>query len=288
MLTLAIGVSGTALTWRLLRVARRTASVERARRLAPTARTLPPRVRRRVAALLDAAAIDLAPEEAARWWATTIAISGLVGLGVAPVIAALGAAGAGVGGPVVLWSARGRRARLLAAALPDALDDLAGELRAGGTIVGGIGRLAGGSGVLADEMRRVEARTGLGARVPDALAAWARETSATGARSFAGALALSATVGGRCAGALEGLASSLRERHAVVAEARALSAQARSSAAVMVVGPAGYLVWSAVADRRSLDALVATTPGRVCLVVGVALEVVGVLWMRRIARPVAP
>ena len=53
------------------------------------------------------------------------------------------------------------------------------------------------------------------------------------------------TVGGPAADALDGLASSLRDRLSVVAEARALSAQARYSAWVIGLAPIGYLVSTA-------------------------------------------
>ena len=97
-------------------------------------------------------------------------------------------------------------------------------------------------------------------------------------------LALSATVGGPAADALDGLASSLRDRLSVIAEARALSAQARYSAWVIGLAPAGYLVSTALVDPRSVQLLVSTAAGRVCAVVGLGLELLGAAWMRAIIR----
>src|SRR4029077_16194433 len=118
----------------------------------------------------------------------------------------------------------------------------------------------------------------------DALDAWAREQPAPGVEVAAGALAMCATVGGSAADALEGLASSLRDRGAVAAEARAVSAQARFSAIVVGGAPLLYLAWSAVSDANALHAPTGAPVGRVCIAVGVGLELVGILWMRRILR----
>jgi hypothetical protein len=51
-----------------------------------------------------------------------------------------------------------------------------------------------------------------------------------------------------------------------------------------VVGgaPIGYLVFASLVDARSVTALVGTGVGRVCLVVGLALEALAAVWMRRI------
>ena len=105
-----------------------------------------------------------------------------------------------------------------------------------------------------------------------------------GVDAAAGALALSTSVGGRAADALDGLAASLRERLAVAAEARALSAQARYSAWVIGVLPLGWLAVTTVADPRALSPLVTTDAGRVCVALGLALELLGAFWIRTILR----
>ena len=71
-------------------------------------------------------------------------------------------------------------------------------------------------------------------------------------------------------------------RRDAVAEARALSTQARSSALVVGAAPLGYLVFASAVDARSLGALVGTTVGLVCLVTGLALEAAAAVWMRSI------
>jgi len=103
-------------------------------------------------------------------------------------------------------------------------------------------------------------------------------------RAAAGALAIANTVGGPAANALDGLAESLRQRQGAAAEARALSAQARLSAIVVGAAPLAYLAFSALVDSDSLQVLLATGAGRTCLVLGLLLEALAIVWMRRIVR----
>ena len=188
----------------------------------------------------------------------------------------------------MLVTARQRRARLIAAAVPDTLERVGAELRAGGTVVTGLVAVAEGGGPLAPDLARLEHRVRLGASLAHALREWARERPGAGVEATAGAFALSAAVGGQAADSLDALASSLRDRLAVAAEARALSAQARYSAWVIGVAPVAYLATSAVIDPRSMHALVGTNAGRACALAGVVLEALGILWMRAIVRAGEP
>jgi tight adherence protein B len=116
----------------------------------------------------------------------------------------------------------------------------------------------------------------------DALATWPAEADLPEVRAAAGACAVAVSVGGQSAGALDGLARSLRDRLGAVADARALSAQARLSAVVVGAAPLAYLAFTALVDPASVGVLVGTPVGRVCLGLGLGLEALGALWMRRI------
>ena len=253
-------------------------------RPATAARVLPRVVRRPLAQALDDAALTSTPEQAVEVWLLAIGIAGIVGAGLAPATGVLGAVGVVVGGPLALRVGRHRRERLIAAAVPDTLERIGSELRAGGTVATAISSIACGAGPLAADAGRIETRVRLGAALPEALRSWAHERRAVGVEVAAGALSLSATVGGPAADALDGLASSLRARLSVVAEARALSAQARYSAWVIGLAPIGYLVSTAAVDSRSVHVLFATGSGRACVVLGLGLELLGASWMRAIVR----
>lgn len=278
-------VAGATATVALTRAARRFAIADRLRPVAPSSGTrhLPEWLERRVARALDAAALDIPPAQACSTWALACFVACIIGaaMGGTPLaVAAL--LGAGIGTPVVVHSMRHRRPRQVAAAVPDVLDRVGAELRAGGTIASAVAGIAASDSPLAGDFARVELRSRIGASPDDALSSWARERRAPGVGAAAGALALCAAVGGRAADALEGLSSALRDRIAVAAEAEALSAQARMSAVVIGGIPFVYLGWSALVDPDGLVMIIDTTAGRACFAVGVLLEAVGLWWMRRI------
>jgi tight adherence protein B len=240
--------------------------------------------------LLDAlrdADVTATPEEAVEYWGIAAAAVALLALALSPVLAVPAVLAVAVAGPVALVLARSRHERAFTAALPTALEQVAAELRGGGTVAVAVDRLAASSGAAAPDFRRVHSRTQLGLPLTDALAGWPADHDAPGVRAAAGALAVAATMGGRAADAIDGLASSLRSRLDAVAEARALSAQARMSAVVVGAAPLGYLAFSALVDPAAVTTLVDSGVGRVCLVVGLALEGLAGLWIRRILQSAA-
>jgi tight adherence protein B len=281
MRTALIGLTGVFVAAGFARAARRFAVSDRLRDVR-VSRALPRFVARPVEHALDAAAVDCSVEQALQIWVMAILVAGLLGTAFAGGAGVVFAIGVAVGCPVGLRLARGRRDRQIAAAVSEAIERVASELRAGGTIATGIAALATNDGPLSRDLARAEARVHLGASLDEALRAWSRERRASGVEAAAGALALCTRVGGQSADALDGLASSLRERLGVLAEARALSSQARMSALVIGLAPLAYLAFSTAFDRRTTHLLFATRMGQLWLVVGLALEVLGAWWMRRI------
>jgi len=181
---------------------------------------------------------------------------------------------------------RRRRVTEVEAALPDLLERVAGELRAGAAPPAALRAAAGGTDLpvalradLARVVARVE-RDGLG----PAVGAWAEERPVPAVAAVAAALDVAVGAGGPAAPALEGLAAGLRDRQDALAEVAALSAQARLSAVVVGSAPVASLGLSLLCDRRVAATLVATGRGRACLLSGVALEALAAVWMARILR----
>jgi len=280
MTTLVVALCGTGASAWLARQARRYAVLDRMR--VPTGRRLPAWLDARLVLMLDDAAIETPALQVVQMWGLLALVVAMVGVALDVQLAFVGVAAVVLGGPLVLHALRHRRSRAVTAAIPDALERVAAELRAGGTVASAIDWLGTDPGPLAADFARVQARVQLGAGLPDALQGWARERPASGARSVAGALAVAHIQGGRSADALDSLATSLRERLGVVAEAHALSAQARYSALVVGIGPLVYLGFSMVVDRRAIDALIGTDLGRLCAVAALVLEGAGAWWMRRV------
>ncbi len=226
------------------------------------------------------AGLDLTPETAAGWWCLAIVSAAWFALVLAPplmipaILAAIGA------GPIGLRVRSGHARRAVRAALPGVLDLIVAHLRAGGTVPDAVQTVAGRPGPLRPDFARIAARCSLGAGIESALAQWAEDRPLPGVRAAAGALAMVTQIGGSAATALEGLAVSLRHDDAAFGEAKALSAQARVSAIVVGAAPLAYLVFAAATDPESIDVLISTTAGRICLVVGLGLEALAAVWMR--------
>jgi tight adherence protein B len=239
---------------------------------------------RRIDSMLVRAGVDQPLAVVVRTWLLVVAACGAVGAGLEPAFGALAAMLALAGGPIALVLARHRAERRAAAAMPAMLRLIASELRVGGTVMTALDTVGGSPNPLARDMARVRARVELGAPLDDALEVWTRERPVAGVRAAAGALTLARRVGGPAADAIDGLAASVGDRIAATAETRAQSAQARASALVMVLAPIGYLLFESTIDQRSLDVLLGTTFGRLCLAAGLALDALAVVWIRFLVR----
>jgi len=282
---IALMVAGCGLlgTVGLVIAARRAPALDRVRRLRDrSGLPLPGVVRDALTDALARAAVELAPDDAIRWWLLAVVVAGALASALSPLASVPAALAVLAAGPVALWWARGRGDGLVVQALPGALDRVAAGLRAGATVGESLSDLAAGTGPLAPDLRRVDARLRLGVGLGDALAQWSRERPLPGVQAVTGALALAVSVGGACAVALEGLGESLRSREAMIREAHALSSQARMSALVVGAAPVAYLAFVSMADPGSLDVLLATNAGRACLAIGLTLEALAALWMRRL------
>jgi tight adherence protein B len=91
-------------------------------------------------------------------------------------------------------------------------------------------------------------------------------------------------VGGDLAEVLDHVAATIRSRNSVRRQVRTLSAEGRLSAVILMVLPLAMAVVIEIINPSYLDELVNTTAGNVMIVVGVALLLIGGLWMRRIIR----
>jgi len=188
--------------------------------------------------------------------------------------------------PAREWVHRRRRDAQVLAALPDLLERVAGDLRAGAAPLVALTGASGGADLpapLAADLANVVRRAGDGGLRP-ALADWAEERPMAAVSAVAAALDVTLGAGGPAAPALEGLAAGLRDRQDAAGEVAALSAQARLSAVVVGAAPLVSLGLSLLADRRVAPTLVATASGRTCLLVGTAVDGLAMLWMRRIVR----
>lgn len=168
--------------------------------------------------------------------------------------------------------------------LPEAVDAVAAAVGAGRSVVDGLATAAASSPpALAAELRAVVDAVGWGLPVLVAVERWAATSAVDGAPLVAAAVGLSVDAGGDVEDALAGVAATLRERRALTREIRALSSQARASAATIAIAPVAFGGMAALADGDTARFLLGSPAGLGCLAVGGALDVAGFRWMRTLA-----
>jgi tight adherence protein B len=166
----------------------------------------------------------------------------------------------------------------LAAQVPEALELMAGALRAGRSIRQCLPAGAAVGPPLGPVWERASHRAGRGQPLPSVLEAAGSEEP--GVQPAAAALAVCLTSGGDAARSLDRLAAVERAREDQRGEVRSLTAQARLSGAVLGALPLVALGLFTITGG-SERAFLASGGGQVCLAVGLALDGAGYLILRR-------
>jgi tight adherence protein B len=202
------------------------------------------------------------------------------------VVGALLAIGVVVAAPRVMQRRSAtRQASLLEDQLAEAVTSLSAALRAGMSLSQAMGYIAKeGAEPLASTFRRAADRIGLGVSLEDALDRWEAETPGADARLVAGVLRLHRRTGGELPVVLDQLATTLDERRAAMQEVRALTAQARLSGAILGFLPIGFFLFLSLTSRDQIDAAFRTPPGIASVVIGLTLQGLAFIWIRRLLR----
>ncbi|MEY2469139.1 MAG: tight adherence protein [Actinomycetota bacterium] len=227
-------------------------------------------------------------DEVWRWWRRAGLAAALAGLLLAgPVLAAI-ALGAVAALPVVAASVMHARAEAsYDTNLAQFLDAVGRSIRSGGSIASAIDEAAAvARGAVASDTRRVAAGVQRGQPITRALDSWIRTRERGSVRLAVGALGLAVETGGPPARVIEEVSSALRQRQQLEGEARALAAQARLSALVVGLAPIAFAALTCITDRKNAHLLFGTPIGLACVTVGLILDALGALWMRRISESV--
>lgn len=135
---------------------------------------------------------------------------------------------------------------------------------------------------LRDDLARLVGRIEVGEPMGDALSGWAEERGSEDARLIAGVLDLHRRSGGDLPAVLDGLVGTLRERRSAHREIRALTAQARLSGVILGMLPIGFFGFLWLTSRREMTHAIASPLGRTAVAVGLGLELLAFLWIRRL------
>jgi len=201
--------------------------------------------------------------------------------------AALVGGGAAAAGCLVWWWRRrgAAEAARRQAQLPDGLERLAGALRTGSSLhqaLAETGRTM--EPPLGPELTGLAVAAGRGRPIAEVVDDWSAARADVGTRLVASAIVLATVLGTAPARALDGVATTLRERLELAAERRALATQARASAVVLAIAPVAFGTLLAGSDPAIGHFLFATPAGWLCLSVGLALDAAGSYWMSRLTK----
>ncbi|KIN70664.1 Type II secretion system protein [Sulfitobacter noctilucae] len=216
----------------------------------------------------------------------TIFAGGVLGLGMHPVTALVLALLLPWGiVTMILKSAQARYRLTFTEGLPEALDIFARGLRAGRPVSDSLSIVVKSSkGPLAHEFTRCHDAICMGTALPDSLDRLAQRVPTPEVCFFSVATALQAETGGNLIETMENLAMQLRERRKLRKKARALSSEARASAAILASLPFAVCLLIAFLNLGYLEPLYADARGQVMSLVAVTSVSMGVFIMARMGK----
>ncbi|MFI7545677.1 VWA domain-containing protein [Actinoplanes sp. NPDC049599] len=179
----------------------------------------------------------------------------------------------------------GRRTRLFAEQLPDALQLVVGSLRAGFSLPQSIDALVReGSEPVAGELGRALAETRLDGDLEDALERVGQRNDNQDLAWLVMAIRIQREVGGNLSEVLETAVDTMRDRARLGRHVLALSAEGRLSARILLAMPILLGGWMFAFRREYLEPLYTQPLGILMLGTSVAMIGVGGLWLRKIVQ----
>ncbi len=235
---------------------------------------------------VDLGGFSLSPLAIAGW---TIVGGILASLVTAVVFQSLWGLLIGLLAPFVTRFIVSRRVRKMRSAfeeqLADNLDVLAGAMRTGHSTMGALSVMADSAiEPSKTEFRRVLQDEQLGVPLDDALMVMARRMQSYDAEQLALVMRLQREAGGNTAEVLDRVAEVIRGRMELRRLVNVLTAQARISRWILTGLPIFVLVALIFTGGDYLDPMLTSLLGRIALVIGAIMMLIGSFWIKRIAR----
>jgi tight adherence protein B len=169
--------------------------------------------------------------------------------------------------------------------LPDVLQLIASSLQSGFSLAQALDAVVReGSQPAAGEFARALGEARIGADLADALDGVAARMDSQDMRWSVMAIRIQRSVGGNLAEVLRNTIATMRERAFLRRHVKALSAEGRLSAYILVALPILLGGWLFYSSRSYMQLLYTTTIGLMMLTGAVALVVIGALWMRALIK----
>lgn len=201
------------------------------------------------------------------------------------LLALLLAAGCLLAPKALLMWAKAQRLRAFEAQLPDALNALACDMRAGSSLSVALQSLAQHAAApLGQEFAVVNREIRLGVSVPDSMSQLASRLPGPAMRMLAATVRVATRTGGPMAVMLEQTALALTANQQIRQKRAALMAQGWLQAWVMGAMPPGLMAILSRMDDAFAHGLLETTMGQMVVLTVVGLECLGIGWLLRIAK----
>ena len=200
-----------------------------------------------------------------------------------PLLGILLAVAVPVATKVLLSVRTGRRQRAFADQLDDSLQMLASSLRAGHSLLQALNAVAQEAPTPpSEEFARVVNETRVGRDLGQALDETASRMGSPDMVWVAQAIAINRQVGGNLAEVLDGVGHTIRERGQIRRQVKALSAEGRLSAYVLMALPFGVAGFLMVSNPAYMAKFTQSLVGYGLLVLCGVLLIVGGLWLRKV------
>jgi len=235
---------------------------------------------------LDRAGLALRPGEFVVVAATGVVVGVTTGLVLAglPGAVLLGAAAA-LAPRTVVRTLIERRRRAFADQLEGTLQTIAGSLRAGYGLLQAISTVAAESPAPTSvEFNRVVVENRLGRSVEQSMAAMARRLEDEDLGWVVEAIEIQREVGGNLAEVLDTVTGTIRDRNLIRRQVKALSAEGRLSAYILVALPFVIAGFIAMISPDYLGELTGSTIGWIMVGAAGVLMLAGALWIRKIIK----
>lgn len=239
----------------------------------------------KVEEMLERAKVPLRPGEAMGFWVIVTMVSAALGMLLFGGLIGgliLGVIGAFTQIFVLRFMAK-RRMRQFEQQLPDALQLLAGTLRAGYSLPQGLEAV---SHEIADpmgfELRRVMTEARLGREMEEALAAAADRLSSPDFAWAVMAIAIQREVGGNLNELLMTVSDTMIQRERLKGEVAALTAEGKASTVLLGGMPPalGFVMW--IMNKEYIELLFTETLGKFMLVGAFVMMAIGMAWMKKV------
>lgn len=171
--------------------------------------------------------------------------------------------------------------------LGDTLQLMVGSLRAGYGLLQAIETVAQeAESPTADEFHRIKVEAQLGRDLQESLHALADRVGSDDIKWVVDAIAIHREVGGDLADILARAAQTIRERDQLRRQVKALSAEGRMSAWILLSLPFALAFITRIFNPDYLSVLTGHSAGRIMIVLGLTFMAVGVVWIRKIIEVV--